>query len=300
MTNIVVGFPMVNAGELYVNGLHLVYIGNTSITVTAGACRDSTNQDDIVLAADTTLSIASNGVNALDTGTVAANTFYYVYAIGSSLSATPEINIDKQYNIFASGTTILNGTVIAEGQNTPQPAYTVTNNQQPATLLSASNSAPTLPAGYDMFRRVGTVLTDGSSHILAFWQDQTGQGTNRKMWYDAPISVLAATAAATFTAQALNVAVPAIACGTTGTEVQLQADLDPNAAADFVEIRPTGSTAAAGNVKMSGDVAAVHHFDQLQVVAWLNAASPKQPSIDWLTDAASTVALTVSAYIDKL
>jgi len=299
MTNIVVGFPMVNAGALYVNGLHLVYIGNTSITVNAGAARDITNQDDIVLAADTTLSIASNGVNALDTGTVAASTFYYVYAIGSSLAANPEINNITQVSTLASGTTVLNGIVVAEG-TVAQPTWSVNNNYQPATLFSLSNNAPTLPEGYDMFRRIGAVLTDGSSHILSFWQDFAGNGTNRKMWYDAPISVLAASASATFVAQALNVAVPSISAGISSTEVQFQADLLPNAAANFVEIRPTGSTAAAGNVKMSGSVAAVHKFDQLQAIANLNTASPPQLSIDWITDAASTVALTVSAYIDKL
>ncbi len=297
MTNIVVGYPMVNAGSLYINGLHLLAGTTTSLTVYAGACRDITNQDDIVLAANTTLSIASNGVNALDTGAVASNTFYYVYAIGSSLGANPDINIDKQFSTMANGSTILNGTVIAEGQVTPQPAWSVTNNFQPATLLSLSSSAPTLPFGYDMFRRIGAVLTDGASHILPFWQEDTGNGTNRKMWYDAPISVLAATAAAAFTAQSLAVAVPVAALGTTSTQVQLQADLDPNAAANFVELRPTGSTAAAGNVKMSGDVGGVHHFDQLQCVAAVSAGAA---SIDWMTDAASTVALAVSAYVDKL
>jgi len=299
MTNIVVGFPMVNAGSLYMNGLHLLTNTTTSITVNAGSARDSTNQEDIVLAANTTLSISSNGVNALDTGTVAASTFYYVFVIGSSLGATPEVNVDTQVSTLASGSTILNGTVIAEGSVT-QPTWSVVNNYQPATLLSLSSTAPTLPAGYDMFRRIGAVLTGGGSTILPFWQDQTANGSNRKMWYDAPISVLTATASATFVAQALTVAVPPASCGTSGTEVQLQADLDPNAAANFVEIRPTGSTAANGNVKMSGDVAGVHHFDQLQVVAWLNSATPKQASIDWMTDAASTVALAVSAYVDKL
>jgi len=297
MANIVVGFPMNKAGVLYVNGLGLNFTTTTSIGVVAGAARDSTNQCDIVLAANTTLNAATTGVNGLDTGTLAANTFYYVFVIGSSLSANPEINIDKQYNVFAAGTTILNGTVIAEGQNTPQPAYTVANNPQPGVLLSLSSTAPTLPQGYDMFRRIGAVLTDGASHILSFWQDDSNDSTNREMWYDAPISVLAATAGAAFASLSLAAAVPAIALNGSGTRITLQADLDPNAAANFVELRPTGSTAAAGNVKMSGDVAGVHHFDQLQAVCELSAGNA---SIDWITDAASTVALAVSAYVDKL
>lgn len=299
MTNVVVGFPMVNAGSLYINGLGISPgTTNVLVNVAAGAARDSTNQDDIVFGSSVIINSAVNGANGLDTGsaTLANNTFYYVFAIGSSLSSGQEISNIQAVSTMASGTTILNGTVIAEGTIT-QPSATVSNNPQPAGLLSLSATAPTLPLGYDMFRRIGAVLTDGAGHILPFWQDNGANGSGRKMWYDAPISVLAATAAAAFTAQSLAVAVPAVAGASANTDVQLQADLLPNAPANFVEIRPTGSTAAAGNVKMSGPVAAVHEFGQLSAVA---ATSAGAMSIDWITDAASTVQLSVSAYVDKL
>lgn len=288
---------MVNAGSLYINGLGIAPGSTTSkINLAAGAARDSTNQNDIVLSSAVTINAGTTGVNGLDTGALAASTFYYVFVIGSSLGANPDVNIDKQVSTLASGTTVLNGTVIAEGQVT-QPVYNVANNYQPAGLLSLSATAPTLPIGYDMFRRVGAVLTSGGSVFLPFWQSENGNGTSRTMWYDAPISVLAATAAAAFTAQSLAAAVPAVAAAGANTQVILQADLLPNAAANFVELRPTGSAAAAGNVKMSGDVGGVHHFDQLHAVAAISAGNV---SIDWITDAASTVALTVSAYVDKL
>ena len=298
MANIVTGKPLSKAANLYVNGLGIAPgTTTTRIALSAGAARDSTNVADIVLASDAIIIATNTGANGLDTGALAASTFYYVYVIGSSLSANPEINIDKQYSLLASGTTVLNGTVVAEGQVTPQPAYTVANNLQPAGLLSLSATAPTLPTGYDMFRRVGAVLTSGGSVFLPFFQDQSNDGVNRKMWYDTPISVLAATAAAAMTAQSLAVAVPVIALSGAFTEVTVQADLLPNAAANFVQMRPTGGAAAAGNVKMSGSVAGVHKFDQLTVIAGVSAGAA---SIDWMTDAASTVALTVSAYVDKL
>jgi hypothetical protein len=297
MANIVVGYPMVNAGDLYINGLHLT-TGTTDllVNVAAGAARDSTNQDDIVLGTAAIANIATNGVNGLDTGTVAANTFYYVYVIGSSLSSAQEISNIQAVSTMAGGTTILNGTVIVEGTIT-QPGSSVNNNPQPAALISLSSSAPNLPEGYDMFRRLGAILTGGGSTILPFWQEQTGNSSSRRMWYDAPISVLAATAAAAFTAQSLAAAVPAIAAGTTSTEVTFQVTLDPNAAADFVEFRPTGSSSTNGISKMSGDVAAISHYDQITTPAAISAGNV---SVDWKTDAASTVALTVAAYIDKL
>jgi hypothetical protein len=41
----------------------------------------------------------------------------------------------------------------------------------PALLASTSASSPTMPATYTLKRRIGSFLTDGSAHILAFVQD---------------------------------------------------------------------------------------------------------------------------------
>lgn len=264
-----VGTPVVNAGNLYLNGLYLTWLTTATISISNGACRDSTNQTDIVFgptlitttvpyttqASTLVINTAKQGALGVDVGTIAATTMYYVYIIGDSLG-----------------------------------------NNNTTAVISLSFTQPVLPFGYDSFRRIGAVLTDGSKNILAFSQEQPGSAA-RRMWYATPISVLTATASATFVAQALSAAVPAIL-----TEVTIQADLDPAAAADFVELRPTnaisGSGGAAGNVKMSGDVMSVHHFDQLRVMCGLNATPAA--SIDWLTDAASTVALTVTAYVDHL
>lgn len=272
--------PIVNLGETYLTGALLTFVTTTTITVTPGQGRDSTNTNDIVLrptitaanaavanplnlmidanAPNQTLNVRANGANGLDTGVLAANTFYYVFIISSSIF-TGDYNSDSYL-----------------------PA---------ATLISLSRTAPTLPANYDMFRRIGTILTNATAapNTLLLSFTQTGRGKDREMWYDASINVLAAAAAAAFTAQSLAVAVPPQA-----TTVSIYADLLPNAPADFVELRPTGSTSVAGYAKMSGDVAAVHHFDTIRCPC--NAT----PSIDWITDAASTVALNVRSYVDEL
>lgn len=60
----------------------LVATGNTAATITACTFRDSTNSMTMSTTGTTTLSTASVGVNALDTGAVAASTFYAVYMIG--------------------------------------------------------------------------------------------------------------------------------------------------------------------------------------------------------------------------
>ncbi|KTD29674.1 hypothetical protein [Legionella maceachernii] len=95
--------PIVNARQYYINGLKLGYYDGTHVVVTAGKCSNSTNENDISVGlplnvaatqtgtepvADGTgtvlINAAANGVAGLDTGALANNTFYAVYAIGDS------------------------------------------------------------------------------------------------------------------------------------------------------------------------------------------------------------------------
>jgi hypothetical protein len=105
---------------------------NTIIDVSAGQATDSTNSKTMTLTAFTKTTGAfatGTGNGGLDTGTVAASTWYHVFLISNSGATTFD------------------------------------------ALLSKSATAPTMPSGFTLFRRVGSILTDGSSHILAFVQD---------------------------------------------------------------------------------------------------------------------------------
>lgn len=133
--------PIYNLGNLYIQGLGLVYSSTTAVSLSSGQARDSGNVNDIVLSSSVSVSISSNGANGLDTGTVAASTLYYVYVIASS----------------------------NEVANT-------------AGILSLSASQPTLPYNYDIYRRVGAVAVDSSSHIRKFVQ--VGGNKDRTILYD--------------------------------------------------------------------------------------------------------------------
>jgi hypothetical protein len=76
--------PIVNAGLLYVNELRLTYATNTSIGVSSGAARNSTNVADIILKTDVVVDAQNIGVNGIDTGSLVANSYYAVYIIGDS------------------------------------------------------------------------------------------------------------------------------------------------------------------------------------------------------------------------
>jgi hypothetical protein len=176
--------PIVNQPFLYANGMTLAYSSTTAFTVTAGQCRDSTNVFDINVGnflgngvgtanATTTVNTAVNGVNGLDTGTLAASTGYYVYAIG-------------------------------DPSDFKTPAYIMS--------LNAPATGPVMPFNYGTQRCIGWVLTDSMSHILKFYQGSANGGGRYFQW-DAPISVLSGGTATTYTAMDLSVAMPSVQFG---------------------------------------------------------------------------------------
>ena len=79
-----INIPVVNAPYLDVDGLQIAVASNTTATVQAGIARDSTNVNDISIAAAVTLNVAANGINGLDTGVLVASTLYALYAVGDS------------------------------------------------------------------------------------------------------------------------------------------------------------------------------------------------------------------------
>lgn len=80
--------PIVNEGLLYVNGLQIsndATTPNSKLDVALGQCRDSTNTFDLNLAAGVTINFLANGLNGLDTGAVAASTWYYVFLVADPI-----------------------------------------------------------------------------------------------------------------------------------------------------------------------------------------------------------------------
>lgn len=111
---------------------------NTVLDIAAGAARDINNAVDLsigslfpnvnggTVATPLLLNAAVNGLNGLDTGSLAASTMYGVWLIGDSTGKK------------ATG----------------------------AILSLASNSQPLMPFGYDSMRLIAYWATDGSSHFL--------------------------------------------------------------------------------------------------------------------------------------
>ncbi len=240
--------PIVNAGIKYVNGLHIAKTAAKTMSMAAGAARDWTNTNDIILSADASINGAAVGANGVDVAALVASSMYAVYVIGDS-----------------------------------------TKYQATAGLLSLDAEQPNLPGGYDMYRRVGWILTDGSANILQFWQ--YGEGQDRTYYYDVGISELSAGSATSFTAIDLATSVPPIA-----TQVIFDALYVPNGATDVAEFLPFGSTATDGNVVFGYGVAG----DQRGMITIPCELDDGVPKIQYKVTAGDTLTLLTAGYIDYL
>jgi hypothetical protein len=165
-----------------------------------------------------------------------------------------------------------------------------TEYQPTASLLSLNASQPSLPFGYDMYRRVGFVLTDGSAHVLKFWQ--YGNGGAKDMWYDTPIATPAITTGTAYATQSLAAGIPPLAC-----ESFLKVQYTANSATNVVNMGPFGSTPTAAMVVFGYGVAAEQQ-GMAVVPCALNSGVPTVEHKE--TSASDALALLVSGYRDNL
>jgi hypothetical protein len=171
------------------------------------------------------------------------------------------------YNVFAIGDSTLNNA---------------------GSALISTASSPLMPHGYDMFKLIGHVKTDGSALILAF--GQTGNGSTRRMTYDTLIQVLNAGNATTFTNVDCSASVPS-----TAKAVVLQCAFTPaTAGTNQLKLRRDGSASTNGSVQANGTVNAVVAQSQLFVPV---AAGIFEYLVTNGSDAAT---INLSAYDDEL
>lgn len=115
---------------------------NTKVDIAAGIVADDTGVTMMRGNATVTVDFGTTGANGLDTGSIAASKCYFIWSIGQA---------DGTYAGFAD-------------------------------RCDLAGLSPTLPSGYIYKRRDGSVLTDASSHILAFTQ----KDSKKFEWASAP------------------------------------------------------------------------------------------------------------------
>lgn len=185
--------PVVNAGDYYVNGLRLEYVDLQKISISPGAARDSKNINDIILNETITLNGLTTGANGVDIDPMpnTGNFMYAVFVIGDSTGYKPTA-----------------GLFVLEQDNAIH-----------------TDPIPSLPFGYDMYRRVGWVSL-GSGTLYEFFQ--YGNDQNRWMYYEEPITVLQSGAATTYNTINLGTFVPDRMCN-----LYVDIDFTPNTASNI-------------------------------------------------------------------
>lgn len=242
--------------HLYISGLQLsaaTPTGATVIAVAPGAARDSTNSMDIVVGLQNYFGIDNppaqfsgyqpglfinstvNGVNGLDTGSIAASTQYAIYLIGDS----------RNYNNAG------------------------------AMLSLTSNPAPTLPSGYDSYRLIGFWATDGSKHFVYATNKPQNFGGALPYFNSPGVTVLSGGNATSFTAIDLttNSAIPTTTLQ--NIVVTFLATFTPVAVGDVAQFRPTGSAATANIPTITGIQAGFAQTQYIQVIAGVGANKPE-------------------------
>jgi hypothetical protein len=161
--------PIVNDGLLYVNGLQIINTGNAVKTLFL------------------TQGAARDSKNINDI-TLPSSITINGSLVGSNGVDLASLIPNTIYAIY----------VIADS----------TSKQQTAGLFSLSSSSPFLPFGYDMFRRVGWILTDGSANIMNFVQ--SGINESRTYYYESAQTVLVEGTANVYTLIDLSSVLPPV------------------------------------------------------------------------------------------
>lgn len=249
-----------NTGDI--NGLGIAFATTTTITLSSGKSRDSTDTVDMILSTNPTIDLSVNGlVNRLDTGTIAANTWYAIHEISST-----------------DGVTLVGG------------------------LASLSASAPTLPTGYTKFRRVGWVRTQpGAALIINFIQAVYGK-FREYMWNDIPsnLTVLTNGAATVFTALSLAPVMSPTSTYSTLNSIFSNAG-GGGAATDSFYFRPTGSAVTLANAinRYSQGIRTAGGGSQFRILA--NVLTNTSQSCDYAVDTAGdTLTLVGISFKDSV
>jgi hypothetical protein len=277
---------------LYINGLNISVASGTVIAIAPGQARDQYNMMDMPVSHENVDGIFNPAPLGTSFNPPASN---YYPAINPNNYGVP--NILQYPNALFVNSAVVGANGLDQGVLAASSFYVVyligdSRNILPtAGILSLySNAFPLLPKGYDSYRMLGFVSTGGGTTFTA--ASVLNMQYAKQYYLQPEVSIVAGGDATTFTAEALTAAVPT----TTDPYVIVVLDVlfTPAAIGDTVQFRPTGSTATAGLVTVTGIAAGVPQQQYVQVIAGVSAG---EPSIDYkVTSASDSVSFLVNNY----
>jgi len=234
--------PIVNAPNLYIDDLRITYVVSNAIALSNGGARNSSNINDISYESPTIIDGSKSGV---------------INGLDQG-----SITADTIYCVYAIGDS--------------------TQNNLNGGILSLNSNTPLIPGGYDMFRRLGWVLTDSSALIIPF--REFGRERSRVMWYAIEQVALTNGSETDFTSIDLSGLL-----GATATNVIMNVLYTPSSPANICQFLPPGDDYEEGIVKYGCGVA---NAQQGQVII----PSASIPSIQYKVESGDTLSLAVAGY----
>lgn len=161
------------------------------------------------------------------------------------------------------------------------------NNNPTGAMLSLNQASPLIPSGYDMVRKIGYAVTDGTSDFyMGYFY---GSANSRKFVYDAPVVTgVTAGASATYAAVTLTTLVPS----QQNVPVLFNLNWTANAAGDTMGLQPFGATGDTFSDIAGVAGASAHTILFPTVMAQLDSGVPK---VNYKVSA-GTLAVNVSGF----
>lgn len=211
---------------------------------------------------------------------------------------TFDINLsaDQVINFATVGANGLDaGTIAANSWYAIHVIADSTGSHATKGLASLSATAPTLPSGYDIFRRVAWIRTEsGAADIINFAQNV--YGNLREMTYidnASYVTLLSSGSATTFTGTSLAAGMPS-----TSTSANVRFIFNPATAGNAFYFRPTGNTTSIANCinKYSFGAGTGINFNGLAKII-----TNVSQSIDYsVTEGTDTLSLIMYSYYDAV
>jgi hypothetical protein len=261
--------PIVNQPSLYINGLLIsndVTTPNTVLDIAAGQCRDSNNIMDMVL---------GDFLNE-ETGTPNSVTLLNAAVNGINGLHTGSLVLSTVYAVYVIGDS--------------------SNKKPTGTILSANQTVPYLPFGYDSYRKIGYWATDASVHFLAGYYSISSIGV-RTFYYDAPqATAITAGHATTYTNVNLIKWVPVV----NNIEVWLSTSYVPATAGNSLKLQ--AGNAVGDAITITGQVAAVAVTSNSKVLSQnVTISSVISPVVNYKeSNASDAVAINVAGFVLSL
>lgn len=273
--------PVETLPFLYISGMNVSVASTTVMAIAPGQCRDSTDNIDMNY-------YTPIGGNA----SFAEQHYNGLIPAPTSFTNAPSFLLPLFINSAVVGFNGLDAGVLAASTNYCIYAIADSSGKRPngGIITLQSNAAPLLPRGYDSFRLIGMVTTSAGTAFLA--ASVLNAAFYRGFYLSPPISVLSGGAATTFTAIALSTAIP------TTTDpfdiALLTVTFIPFAAGDTLQFRPTGSTATANLVTLTGTTAGIAQTFMIAVNVGIAGGLP---SIDYkVSVAGDSASVSVNGY----